>query len=86
LLKRYGSLDYVLKSEVDEALSLIEYAFKKQEEELIFQRWIPYQHISFDEFKTQIKPHEIKSDNEILSDVKEIITLFNRKGVKHGNI
>jgi len=79
-------LDHIFRADIEEALSLIDYAYQKQEEELIFLRWIPYQHISFEEFRAQIKPKKIKSDEEILKDVKDIITLFNEKGVKHGNI
>lgn len=76
-MRRYGSLDYVYSLDLEEALSFIDFAYEKQTEELIFQRWIPYQHISYDEFKAQIKPPVIKSDEEILNDVKDIITLFN---------
>lgn len=43
--------------------------------------------MSFEQFKAQIRPKVIKSDEEILTDVKEIITLFNKgKGVKNGDI
>lgn len=67
--------------ELDEALSLIEYAFAQQEEELLFNRWIHdvQFHMSFEEFKEQLKPKPIKAEEEILDDVKEIITLFNNQ-------
>lgn len=66
--------------ELDEALSLIEYAFTQVEEELLFQRWIHdiHLHMSFDEFKAKLKPQPIKSDEEILGDVKDILALFER--------
>lgn len=76
-MRRYGSLDYVYSLDLEEALSFIDFAYEKQTEELIFQRWIPYQHISYEEFKAQIKPQEIKQEKEILKDVEKIITLFN---------
>lgn len=66
--------------DVDEALSLIEYAFERQEEELLFMRWIhdlQFQ-MGFDEFKAKLKPPPLKSDEEILSDVKDILALFER--------
>lgn len=66
--------------ELDEALSQIEYAFTQAEEELLFQRWIHdiHLHMSFDEFKLKLKPPKLKSDEEILSDVKDILALFER--------
>ena len=64
--------------EINEALSLIEYAMSQNEEELLFQRWIPFQHIPFDEFVNQLKPKKIKSEEEILNEVKEILALFER--------
>ncbi len=66
--------------ELEEALSLIEYAFTQHEEELIFQRWIHdiHLHMSFDEFKQKLKPPIVKSDEEILDDVKDILALFER--------
>lgn len=66
--------------DVDEALSLIEYAMAQHEEELLFLRWIhdlQFQ-MSFDEFKLKLKPLPFKSDEEILSDVKDILALFER--------
>jgi hypothetical protein len=78
LLKRYHSLEYIKSLEIEEALSLIEYAQSKREEELLFIRWIPFQvEMGFDEFKTKLKPKPIKKEKEILTDVEKIITLFN---------
>jgi len=85
-LERYGSLDYLFKLDIEDALPFIDYAYEKREEELIFQRWIPYQQISYDEFKAQIKPPVIKNDEEILKDVKEIINAFNKGVERNGNI
>jgi hypothetical protein len=67
--------------EIEEAFSLIEYAFKQQEEELLFQRWIHeiQLHMGFEEFKQKLKPKKIKKDEEILKDVKEILNTFNKE-------
>lgn len=80
LLKRYHSLNYIFTIEPEEALSLIEYAFTQNEEELLFQRWINgFQgKMSFAEFKEELRPQKDKSETEILDDVKEILTLFER--------
>jgi len=68
--------------EIQEALSLIEYAFERTEEELIFQRWVsgPQLEISFDEFKTRLKPPAPKSGKEILNEVQDIMKLFDLEG------
>lgn len=71
---------------MEEVPAFVDFAYEKQTEELLFQRWIPYQYLSFDDFKAKIKPQIIKNDEEILKDVKDIITLFNKKGEEHGNI
>jgi len=66
--------------ELDEALSLIEYAMAQHEEELLFLRWVhdlQFQ-MSFEEFKEKLKPKPLKSDEEILEDVKDILALFER--------
>jgi len=67
--------------EIEEAFSLIEYAFEQQEEELLFQRWIHeiQLHMSFEEFKQKLKPKKIKKDEEILEDVKQILYTFKKE-------
>lgn len=81
-MKRYHSLDYIFTLEIEEALSLIEYALAQTEEELLFQRWVcgPQFQMSFDKFKTMLKPQETKSGNEILSEVQDIMKLFDLEG------
>lgn len=56
----------------------MDFLLKKREEELLFQRWIHdiHLHISFEEFKRSLKPPVIKSDEEILEEVKNILELF----------
>lgn len=53
---------------------------KKREEELLFQRWIhdiQFQ-MSFNEFKEKLKPKPLRSDEEILEEVKDILDMFKR--------
>ena len=75
-------MEYILTLELDEALSLIEYAMAQEEEELIFQRWIngPQLTTSYNEFKNQLRPQQVKvkSEEEVLDDVKDILALFER--------
>ena len=35
--------------------------------------------MSFDEFKQKLRPQKIKSEEEILNEVKDILTLFNKE-------
>lgn len=64
--------------ELDEALSLIEYAFAQHEDELLFQRWIVSHQteMSFEEFKQKLKPPVLKDEAEILNDVESILDAF----------
>lgn len=80
-------MDFVFSLPIGEALSLIQFACEKQEEELLFSRWVngPQFQMSFDEFKQKLKPPQFKKDEEILDEVKQILTLFERRG-KDGDI
>lgn len=74
---------------LDEGISFLLFARKKEQDDLIFQRWLNgYQEIPFDEFKSKLKPVEIKSDEEILNDVAEMMRSFEKgEGVSEdGNI
>lgn len=79
ILKRYSSLDYIFSLEINEALSHIDFLFEKQEEELIFQRWIngPQFYMSLEAFKEKLQPIELRDEEEILDEVYEIIKMFN---------
>ena len=84
LLKRYHSLNYILSLNYEEAISLVEFAFKQQEDELLFQRWAngPHYQMSFAEFKEMLKPTpKVKEENveDTLEKVRVITTLM--KGV-----
>lgn len=79
MLQRYHSLD--IPSEIEDALSLVEYAYQQHEEELLFQRWInglQYQ-MSFVEFKEMLKPlPKVKEETveDTLEKVRVITTLL----------
>lgn len=76
-MTRYGDYKFIENLDIEEALSLLELALQKREEELLFQRWVhdmQFQ-MSFDEFRERLKPKPIKKEEEILADVKEILDL-----------
>ena len=74
--------------EPEEALSFISFALEQRDDELLFQRWIigPQFEISFDEFRQGLKPKPIKSDAEILADVKTILDGFGERRNSFGDI
>jgi hypothetical protein len=63
---------------MEEALSLIDYAFNQREEELLYSRWLTMAQYScsFEEFKEKLKPIPVKTDEEILENVFDIIKQF----------
>lgn len=73
---------------MEEALTLIDYAFNQREDGLLFSRWVagPQYQISFEEFKNKLKPIPIKPDEEILENVFNIINQFSDGRVNNGNI
>ena len=68
-------MEYIQNLEIDEALTLIDYAISQQEDELLFSRWIveAQNHMSFDEFKEKLRPLKLRADEEILEDVFKIL-------------
>lgn len=88
MLQRYSSLTFILSLDLEEALTLIDYAVSQKDEELLFARWIAgtqYQ-MSFEEFKQGLKPIEVLEDEEILDDVFKIINSINpERGNADGN-
>ena len=82
-------MDYVKPLSIEEAITFIDFAYEKQNDELLYQRWIVggFQHeMSFFNFKERLKPIKIQSETEILEDVNNIIRMF-RGGEKiNGNI
>lgn len=79
--RRYSNIDFILAMDLEEASGYIRFAFEKQNDEYLFQRWLPYQaEMGFDEFKEKIRIANIpeKPDEEILSDVEMILEQFAR--------
>lgn len=72
---------------LSELVDFIRFAFKKNEEELLFQRWIsgPQFQISYDEFVEQLTPKPLRDDAEILNEVRAILA-YPRKGGRDGNL
>lgn len=70
--------------ELPQAIDFLAFLIEKQAEEMIWQRWLHHQNISFMEFKGQLKPKIQRSEIEILEEVKEILETF-KKGRKEGS-
>lgn len=63
--------------DLESGLSQIEYIIEKETEELLYQRWIhdlQFQ-MSFDEFKAKLIPKESKTEQEILTEVEDILRM-----------
>ena len=71
-------MGYIMSLELSEALDLIDYAASQKTEELLFSRWINdiHQSMSFEEFKSRLKPErkDVRTEDEILEDVKSILS------------
>lgn len=74
--------------EPEEAVSFICYLREKELDEKLFQRWCagPQFEMSFDEFKTKLKPVPIMPDEVIIEDVFEIIRDMAGGEPHNGNI
>ena len=68
-------MSYVLSLEIGEGLDLIELAYKKTQDDLLFQRWLhgPQFEMSLDEFKHSLMPQVEKKTEDILETVEAII-------------
>lgn len=68
----------------DDGLSFILFAFKQEEDSLLYSRWIVGGQfsMSFDAFKAQLCPKIPKTDKEIFQDSEKILKAFaqQRKG------
>lgn len=71
---------------LDDAYDLIQALTEQNYEDKLFFRWVVgYQdQMSFDEFKAELKPVKIQSEEEILANVYDIIERTN--GGLNGNI
>lgn len=70
-----------------DGIKLINQAYEKQADSWLMKRWIAhYQHtMSFDEFKQKVTTttymtNDMRSQDEILIDVKDILESYNGRG------
>ena len=70
----------------DDGLVLLRFAKDKEEEDLLFQRWLVAGQfeMSFEEFKQKLCPPQQKDDAVVLADVQNILTSWEVK--QHGTI
>lgn len=84
LYRRYANPQFIFDMPADDGLSFILFAFKQEEDSLIYQRWIVGGQfsMSFDDFKAQLIPHTPKTDKAIMQDVEKILKSVtpNKKG------
>lgn len=69
---------------IDSGVELLKKAYESRTEDLLMQRWMLHYEgeISFTEFKEKLMVHRTntnKTEEEILTDVKDIIDTFNEK-------
>lgn len=60
--------------ELEDVLDLLVYLEERQKERRLYLRWIvgPQFEVSFDEFKRQLTPVRVRSDEEILAEVYKL--------------
>lgn len=69
--------EYVSALPFDVAVDLLIEAKKEDRDERLFQRWIyGYQHVDFDEFKASMIRKPVKSEEEVLEELKEDYEAF----------
>lgn len=58
--------------------ALLFFALEKEEDHLIFLRWIQDAHnaVSFDDYKAALRPKIPRADKEVLDDVGNILASF----------
>ena len=78
MYRRYSSPETILQLPLRDGVELLLYAFEKEEDDLIFRRWVQNAHnyMSFDSFKAGLTPAPPKSEAVILEDVGNILTTF----------
>lgn len=60
---------------VDDGISLLAFAFDKEDEDKLFSRWVGYAQyeMSFEEFKRRLKPVKV-NETETLERLDELMT------------
>jgi hypothetical protein len=88
-LSRYGNIEHILSLPFEEGIEIIEKSQEKQQEELLWQRWLaiyPYMEIgklkfmSFNDYKYKLVSKKFKTTNmtkeEIEEDILKIKALY----------
>lgn len=71
--------------EANAGIALLEYAIEKEEDQLLFARWVQREQyaMSFSAYKAELKKAQkrisVKSTNEILDDVGTILRAFEKE-------
>ena len=80
LLSRYGTVDYIFSMPFLKGMEIIKKAYDKVFEDKLFFRWVTNHEESmpFEEFKTRLmSATSTKTTEETLTEVKDIIDMFN---------
>lgn len=83
LLKRYGSLDYIMQMDIDDYFEISELAREKDFEDRMYQQWcelLPYmslkmlEYISFDDYFNRVtgKNVDLRPAAEIIAEIEEL--------------
>lgn len=72
----------MLELDINESYGFIEYLMEKEHEEKLFFRWaVGYQdQMGFEDFKIALIPPKVKTEEEILDDVFDILDNYEFKG------
>lgn len=64
--------------DIESGTDLLFFALEKEEEHLIFLRWIQDAHnaMSFDDYKTALQPKIPRADEDVFNDVGNILASF----------
>lgn len=84
LFSRYKNIDYFLELEWIDFVDSVNFAINEKQEEILIQRWIPFQsEISFEEFKKSLKKEKqriIKKDDrtsdELFKLAEDVLLTF----------
>lgn len=81
-------MKFVEGMDPEEAMAFINFLAEKETDEKIFQRWCcgPQYEMSFEEFKSRLKPVPTIPDEMIIKDVFEIIKDISGGEPQNGNI
>lgn len=79
LYRRYSNPQSILSMDAGTGIQLLEYALKKEEDALLFSRWIQGAQytMSFDDFKATLTKRD-KPVEDVLEDVDNIMEAFEK--------